>query len=728
MKKYPKIGIRPTIDGRQGGVRESLEDKTMNLAKAVAELISSNLKNGDGSPVECVIADSTIGRVAESAACAEKFEREGVGATITVTSCWCYGSETMDMHPHWPKAVWGFNGTERPGAVYLAAVLAGHAQKGLPAFGIYGHDVQDLDDNTIPADVAEKLLRFARAAMAVANMRGKSYLSFGSVCMGIAGSIVDPDFFQEYLGIRNESVDETEILRRMEEGIYDHEEYAKAMAWTEKYCKPNEGEDFKNRPEKRKTREEKDADWEFIVKMTIIMRDLMVGNPKLLEMGFKEEAIGHNAIAAGFQGQRQWTDFYPNGDYPEALLNTSFDWNGIREAYVVATENDACNGVAMLFGHLLTNRAQIFSDVRTYWSPEAVKRVTGKELSGLAANGIIHLINSGATTLDGSGQSVDAEGNPVMKEPWNLTDADVENCLKATTWYPADRDYFRGGGFSSNFLSKGGMPVTMMRLNLVKGLGPVLQIAEGHLTHATLAHQTAGQGHGLPFQLLKVVLDLFGGGGHLKLGLDKGVQALGTEGLQLLTPDLHLVGQGHLCLGYKLCHGLALTGHADDLHGVGTGRGIDGEGLTGSLAHNAAAEGGVIRQLVFHGVGFLRAGDPVLDPLALLVLYHHGAAQAHTAGGLVLVLDDNGVRQNVLDLGNAAIELALLVLGGIVFGVFGQVTVGPSLSDHRRHFPLTGGLQIIQFFFQVCQTQACDLVFLSHISKSFLQMVNAHSF
>lgn len=479
MKKYPKIGIRPTIDGRQGGVRESLEEKTMNLAKAVDELISNNLKNGDGSPVECVIADSTIGRVAESAACAEKFEREGVGSTITVTSCWCYGAETMDMNPHYPKAVWGFNGTERPGAVYLAAVLAGHAQKGLPAFGIYGRDVQDLDDNTIPEDVSEKILRFARAAQAVATMRGKSYLSMGSVSMGIAGSIVNPDFFQEYLGMRNESIDLTEIIRRMDEGIYDHEEYAKAMAWTEKNCKTNEGEDFKNRPEKRKTREQKDADWEFIVKMTIIMRDLMTGNPKLKEMGFKEEALGHNAIAAGFQGQRQWTDFYPNGDYPEALLNTSFDWNGIREAFVVATENDACNGVAMLFGHLLTNRAQIFSDVRTYWSPEAVKRVTGKELSGLAANGIIHLINSGATTLDGSGQSLDAAGNPVMKEPWNLTDADVENCLKATTWYPADRDYFRGGGFSSNFLSKGGMPVTMMRLNLIKGLGPVLQIAEG---------------------------------------------------------------------------------------------------------------------------------------------------------------------------------------------------------------------------------------------------------
>lgn len=479
MNKYPKIGIRPTIDGRQGGIRESLEEKTMCLAKAVAELIINNLKNGDGSPVECVISDSTIGRVAEAAACAEKFEREGVGATITVTSCWCYGSETMDMNPYYPKAVWGFNGTERPGAVYLAAVLAAHAQKGLPAFGIYGHDVQDLADNTIPADVAEKLLRFARAAQAVATMRGKSYLSMGSVAMGIAGSIVNPDFLQEYLGIRAESVDLTEILRRIEEGIYDKEEFVKAMAWTEKYCKPNEGEDIGNRDEKKKNRAEKDADWEFVVKMTIIMRDLMRGNPRLREAGFKEEALGHNAIAAGFQGQRQWTDFKPNGDFSESLLNSSFDWNGIREAFVVATENDCCNGIAMLFGHLLTNTGQIFSDVRTYWSPEAVKRVTGKELTGQAAGGIIHLINSGATTLDGTGRQCDAEGNPVMKQPWDINEKDVEACLAATTWRPANRDYFRGGGFSSNFLSRGGMPVTMSRLNLVKGLGPVLQIAEG---------------------------------------------------------------------------------------------------------------------------------------------------------------------------------------------------------------------------------------------------------
>ncbi len=477
MAKYPKIGIRPTIDGRQGGVRESLEEKTMNLAKNVARLISSNLKNGDGSPVECVIADSTIGRVGESAACAEKFEREGVGSTITVTASWCYGTETMDMNPHYPKAVWGFNGTERPGAVYLAAVLAAHSQKGLPAFGIYGHDVQDINDDSIPEDVAEKILRFARAAQATATMRGKSYLSIGSVAMGIAGSIVNPDFFQKYLGMRNESVDSTEIIRRMKEGIYDHEEFEKAMAWTEKYCKVNEGTDY-NRPEKQKSRAEKDKDWEFVVKMTIIIRDLMKGNPKLREMGFKEEAIGHNAILAGFQGQRQWTDFLPNGDFSETILNSSFDWNGIREAYLLATENDSLNGVAMLFNHLLTNKAQIFSDVRTYWSPQAVKRVTGKELTGLAANGVIHLINSGATTLDGTGQQT-LNGQPAMKEPWNITQEEVEACLAATTWSPADRDYFRGGGFSSTFLTRGGMPVTMSRVNIVDGLGPILQLAEG---------------------------------------------------------------------------------------------------------------------------------------------------------------------------------------------------------------------------------------------------------
>ena len=479
MSKYPKIGIRPTIDGRQGGVRESLEEKTMSLAKAVAQLITTNLRNGDGSPVECVIADGTIGRVAESAACAEKFELAGVGATITVTSCWCYGSETMDMNPYYPKAVWGFNGTERPGAVYLAAVLAAHAQKGLPAFGIYGHDVQDLADNSIPDDVAEKILRFARAAQAVATMRGKSYLSLGNTCMGIAGSIVDADFFQQYLGMRTEYADLVEILRRVELGIYDPEEYEKAFEWTSKYCKPREGYDYNADRGKGKTREQKDADWEFTIKNMIIIRDLMHGNPKLLEMGFKEESLGHNAIAAGVQGQRQWTDYKPNFDFPESLMCTSFDWNGIREAQVLATENDSLNGVAMLFGHLLTNKGVMFSDIRTYWSPEAVERVTGHKLEGLAAGGIIHLINSGATTLDATGASKDALGNPTMKCPWELTQEDVEACLSATTWFPADRDYFRGGGFSSNFLTKGGMPMTMMRVNRVMGLGPVLQLVEG---------------------------------------------------------------------------------------------------------------------------------------------------------------------------------------------------------------------------------------------------------
>lgn len=493
--KHPKIGIRPTIDGRQGGVRESLEEKTMTLAANVAALISSNLRYTDGTPVECVIADGTIGRVAESAACAEKFEREGVGGTITVTSCWCYGSETMDMNPYWPKAVWGFNGTERPGAVYLAAVLAAHAQKGLPAFGIYGHDVQDLDDNSIPEDVAEKILRFARGAVAVAEMRGESYLSIGSVTMGIAGSIVDTNFFQKYLGMRNESVDEVEILRRMDLGIYDPEEFEKAMAWVKKYCMPNEGWD-KNPEGKQKTREQKDKDWEFVVKMTIIVMDLMHGNPKLREMGFKEEALGHNAIAGGFQGQRQWTDWMPNGDFTETLMNTNFDWNGRREPSILATENDSLNGTAMLMAHLLTNRPQIFSDVRTYWSPEAVKRVTGKELTGKAAPGIIHLINSGATTMDGCGQSSDAEGNPVMKPFWEMTVEDEKRCLEHSQWMPADRDYFRGGGFSIHFVSRGDFPATMARINIVDGLGPVLQIAEGWVVdidpeiHAVLDKRT----------------------------------------------------------------------------------------------------------------------------------------------------------------------------------------------------------------------------------------------
>ena len=490
---YPKIGIRPTIDARQGGIRENLEDKTMALAKAVAELITTNLRNGDGSPVECVIADTTIGRVAEAAACQEKFERENVGATITVTSCWCYGSETMDMDPTHPKAVWGFNGTERPGAVYLAAVLAAHAKKGLPAYGIYGHDVQDITDNSIPQDAAEKILRFARAAQAVATMRGKSYLSLGNTCMGIAGSIVDADFLQDYLGMRTEYASLVEILRRVDFGIYDKEEFEKAMAWVEKYCKPNEGHDYNedrqqfpgtpmttfNGKGKGKTREEKDEDWEFTVKCMMIIRDLMEGSAKLKEMGYYEEALGHNAIVGGVQGQRQWTDYKPNFDFPESLMCTSFDWNGVREAKVLATENDFLNGISMLFGHLLTNRGVMFSDVRTYWSPEAVERVTGKRPEGGAANGFIHLINSGATTLDATGAMSDSDGRPTMKPHWDMTDADAEACLKATSWMPADRDYFRGGGYSSHFVTRGGMPMTMLRLNIVKGLGPVLQIAEG---------------------------------------------------------------------------------------------------------------------------------------------------------------------------------------------------------------------------------------------------------
>ena len=472
----PKVGIRPTIDGRRKGVRESLEKTTMDMAKSAARLISENLRYPNGMPVECVIADTCIGGVAESAACAEKFAREGVGVSLTVTPCWCYGSETMDMDPHTPKAVWGFNGTERPGAVYLAAVLAAHSQKGIPAFGIYGRDVQDMGDTEIPCDVEEKILNFVRAGLAAAYMKGKSYVSFGSVSMGIAGSITVEDFFQKYLGIRNEYVDMSEFIRRINEEIYDKEEFKKALAWTRENCR--EGED-NNPPAKQRTREQKDSDWETCVKMAMIARDIMTGNPKLAEAGFGEEALGRNAVMSGFQGQRMWTDFMPNGDFLEAILNSSFDWNGIREPYIVATENDGLNGVCMMFGHLLTGTAQIFADVRTYWSPDAVKRVTGKELDGLAKDGVIHLINSGAAALDGTGQQME-DGKPAMKPYWEITPEEAQKCLDNTSWGPAELEYFRGGGFSSTFLTQGKMPVTMTRLNIVDGLGPVLQIAEGY--------------------------------------------------------------------------------------------------------------------------------------------------------------------------------------------------------------------------------------------------------
>lgn len=475
--ELPKIGIRPCIDGRRKGVRESLEEQTMNMAKRAAELISSSLRHPSGHPVECVIADSCIGGVAEAAMCQDKFEKEQVAVTITVTPCWCYGSETMDSDPMTVKAVWGFNGTERPGAVYLAAVLAAHSQKGLPAFGIYGRDVQDSDDTEITEDVKVKLLRFAKAGLAVAHMRGKSYLSIGGCSMGIAGSIVDQDMLQEYLGMRTEVVDMSEVARRVEEEIYDKEEFELALKWVKENCK--EQPDYYNEEKNKKSREELDADWEYVIKMFMIGRDLMVGNPRLNDIDWGEEALGHNAIAGGFQGQRQWTDHWPNGDFLETFLNSSFDWNGIREAFVFATENDSLNGIAMLFGHLLTDTSQIFSDVRTYWSPDAIERVTGWTPTGLAEQGFIHLINSGSTTLDAAGQMRDEAGNAVMKPYWEITAEDVQRTLEATEFCPADAGYFRGGGFSTDFLTTGGMPVTMSRLNMIKGIGPVLQIAEG---------------------------------------------------------------------------------------------------------------------------------------------------------------------------------------------------------------------------------------------------------
>ena len=476
---YPVIGIRPTIDGRRGKikVRESLEDQTMNMAKSAAKLIEENVFYSNGEHVKVIIADTTIGRVAEAAACEDKFKKAGVDITLTVTPCWCYGAETMDMNPLTIKAVWGFNGTERPGAVYLASVLATHAQKGLPAFGIYGHEVQEADDTTIPSDVQEKILRFARAAVAVATMRGKSYLQIGSVTMGIGGSIISPEFFEEYLGMRVESVDEVEIIRRMEKGIYNEKEYEKALAWVKAKCKP----DFdKNPKEMQKSADEKEKDWEFTAKMACIIKDLYNGN-KNLPQGCEEESVGHNAIVGGFQGQRQWTDFYPNCDFPESILNSSFDWNGAREPYILGTENDTLNATSMLFMKLLTGRAQMFADVRTYWSGEAVKRVTGYEIEGKAkeADGFIHLINSGACCVDACGEVKDERGNAVMKKWWEVTDKDIDTMMNATTWPYADLGYFRGGGYSSRFVTRAEMPATMIRLNLIKGLGPVLQIVEG---------------------------------------------------------------------------------------------------------------------------------------------------------------------------------------------------------------------------------------------------------
>ncbi len=475
--RLPKVGIRPVIDGRERGVRESLENQTMEMARAAARLISDNIRFPGGERVECVIADTTIGGVAEAALCADKFEREGVGVSLTVTPCWCYGTEVMDTNSMIPKAIWGFNGSERPGAVYLAAALAGYTQKGLPAFGIYGKDVKDAGDNSIPEDVKEKILRFTRSALAVAQMKGKTYLSLGYTSMGIAGSMVNPDFFQDYLGMRTEFVDMTEVIRRLEQGIYDSVEFDKAIAWTKANC--IEGEDI-NKPANQGDRARKDWEWEIVVKMTLIMRDLMIGNPRLKELGFGEEAFGRNAIAGGFQGQRQWTDYYPNGDFTEAILCSSFDWNGIREAFVFATENDSLNAAPMLFGHLLTNTAQIFSDVRTYWSPDSVKRVTGKELTGIASQGVIHLINSGPTALDATAHQRDRKGSPALKPFWEITAEEVELHLKNTRFCAANREYFRGGGYSTQFKTAGEMPVTMSRVNLVKGLGPVLQIAEGY--------------------------------------------------------------------------------------------------------------------------------------------------------------------------------------------------------------------------------------------------------
>lgn len=476
MKNYPVIGIRPIVDSRRLGIRDALEGKVRQMAESAKRLIQDNVFYADGTPARVVIYSGSIAGGEEAARCEEEFAAQHVTATLSVTPSWCYPLETIDMNPMTTKAIWGFNGTQRPGAVYLAAAMAAHNQMHRPCFSIYGRDVQDMEEEEIPRDVQEKILRFAKCALAVGQMQNKAYVGFGAVSMGIMGSFLDPAFYMHYLGMRPEWVDMTEILRRMEQGIYDKEEFEEAIQWVRANCK--EGYD-PNSKERAHSREDKDREWEVVVKMTMIVRDVMLGNDRLAEIGFQEEALGRNGLFGGFQGQRMWTDYQPNADFTEALLNSSFDWNGKRQPVVFATENDNLNGLSMLFGNLLTGKASGFSDVRCYWSPDAVKRVTGWQPEGKAAGGFIHLINSGSTCLDATGKSVDSDGKGVMKAWWEMEEADIQACLDATDWCPAELCQFRGGGYSSHFRTESEMPLTMVRVNLVDGVGPVMQIAEG---------------------------------------------------------------------------------------------------------------------------------------------------------------------------------------------------------------------------------------------------------
>ncbi len=470
-----KIGIRPIIDGR-GKVRALLEDKTHRMAIEAKKLIESNVFDIQGNAVECVIGKTSISCRAEAVEVDDEFARLGVVATLSVTPVFDYGTETLDFNPHTLKAVWGFNGTERPGAVYLACAMAGYAEYGLPVFSIYGKDVQDLDDSTIPDDVQQKILAFARCASAVGQMKGKSYLSIGGVSMGIVGSFMDPYVLNDYFGMHAEWIDMSEVQRRLQKEIYDHAEYERARAWVKKYVK--EGKEYYNDETTMHSAEQKEKDWEISIKMALIFKDLLHGNPALKEMGWGEESFGRNAIAGGFQGQRQWTDFMPNADFAESILCSSFDWNGTRPPISFATENDTLNGLSMMLQTLLTNQASVFADVRTYWSPEAIQRIGGT-LRGKAKNGIIHLNNSGAAALDGAAV-MRKNGEPAMKPWWEISEKDIADTMRNTEWPPANLEYFRGGGFSSHFVTRAEMPATMIRLNRIKGVGLTLQIAEGY--------------------------------------------------------------------------------------------------------------------------------------------------------------------------------------------------------------------------------------------------------
>lgn len=463
-----KIGIRMLVDNRPA-LRAQQQQALFKLAEQVRLLLEGQVRYGDGVPAQCVIAPQPVGCVRDAAAVSELFRAERVGAVINIARAWAYPAEVMEYDTQLPQAVWGFSGSNYPGTVFMGAAVATAAQRGCPLFKIYGRDIQAGQDLRVPEDVADKLVRFAQCALALATLRGKTYLAVGSMCMGIGASAVDHAFFQCYLGMRTQMVDTAEILRRMEQKIYDPQEYARARRWAKENCREMQDP---NPCALQQPAPQKQVAWDDSVKLALILRDLMQGNPALARQGHPEEAQGCLALAASFQGQRHWTDWQVSSDFAEAVLNSSFDWDGPRRPVTVATENDALQAAAMLMGTLLTGTAQIFCDMRAYWSPQAVQAHFGT-VPPTAEKGFLYLTNSGPAPLDGTL----AAG--ATKPFWAMTAEDMEGCIQHTQWGADKRAVFAGGGFSTSYQAAGGVPMTMVGLSLVKGLGPVLQIIEG---------------------------------------------------------------------------------------------------------------------------------------------------------------------------------------------------------------------------------------------------------